>query len=123
MQIGLSKWYSTNANAVSGFAGSSTGYKNIWAGMVLNPSVKNVEWLIERLYACRWRLDMSAQPVFVLLTKDLRDRERAETVMLHYFQVKYGILATRHFLLGEATQEYSRFELPEAGLSVILMDV
>jgi len=93
--------------------------------MILEATTKNIEWLVERLYEVRRYMQAEGieNPTFVLLTKGEEDRHRIERIFFLYFQSRYGIPSFECIQVAETSRSHSRYELPNIGASIILMDI
>lgn len=93
--------------------------------MMIEPTPKNVEWLIERLYFTRRELQAYnvASPSFVLLTKNIKERHEIEKLFLHYFYKKYGDMGLQHMMPEVTSPTMTSFCFPEIQTRVCLMDL
>lgn len=94
--------------------------------MIVETTAKNIEWLFDRLYEARRVCAQNGvdHPTFVLVTRGVEDRQRVERQIYSWFFNKYGQPAMYGKVLPDmSNSSLTRFELPEIGASVVLIDV
>lgn len=93
--------------------------------MTIPTTREQLDWLLNRLYEAKRNLNASGveNPTFVLVTRNLEERQRIEEMVLAHFQAIYGIQIFENMNLTMSASTCSSFEFASHCMRVCLIDI